>query len=439
MLAPHNMAAIAEIGAFERSVLTDAAPPATLPPPLRALWHAKKAGFEPASPEFSAALTVITSEEHGHPGETNLAWAHALLLRAADCPYPAASDGPAASDEASAAHWYGVAGRPIPSGAPEAEWRTIASTLLGEVLQNGAAGPDAMEKALAARSIADPTRYLEALGMNQIPHGSRGADLAHGSFMDHLLGVEVAMRELGCGESMALAGLMHSVYGTEGFQYYTLPLSERPKVRELIGARGELAVFYNCVMDRDSLDVLCAEVASRMDAGGSAPYGTSGTNAGDDYFFGDGYGGDAAAEAATLDRHVGYLSARPSAKTGLTGEERYAVTLQELQDIAMLHYADHFDEMEYKSVSAGQVPHRVGGEEGRWYWEAGATSTVRPEFRDAVVRICGEGRPVYCPAFKARWQEYQDLMPPGTPLAVWLPTADGRAIHEEPAQATAKL
>ena len=52
---------------------------------------------------------------------------------------------------------------------------------------------------------------------------------------DHLLGVEVAMRELGCGESMALAGLFHSVYGTEGFQFYTLPLSERPKVRELIG------------------------------------------------------------------------------------------------------------------------------------------------------------------------------------------------------------
>ena len=70
------------------------------------------------------------------------------------------------------------------------------------------------------------------------------------------------------------------------------------------------------------------------------------------------------------------------------------MTLQELQDIAMLHYADHFDEIEYKSATAGQVPHRVDGVEGRWYWEAGATSTVRPALRDAVLRICAEGRPV---------------------------------------------
>ena len=68
-------------------------------------------------------------------------------------------------------------------------------------------------------------------------------------------------------------------------------------------------MFYNCVMERDSLDVLCTEVASRMNAGGSAPYGTSGANAG------DGYGGDAAAQAAAAEKHVGYLRARPSAKT----------------------------------------------------------------------------------------------------------------------------
>ena len=38
------------------------------------------------------------------------------------------------------------------------------------------------------------------------------------------------------------------------------------------------------------------------------------------------------------------------------------------QDVAMLHYADHFDEMDYKATSGGQVPHRIDGVEGRWYW-----------------------------------------------------------------------
>lgn len=52
----------------------------------------------------------------------------------------------------------------------------------------------------------------------------------------------------------------------------------------------------------------------------------------------------------------------------MTGEEMFALTLCELQDVAMLHYADNFDEMEYKAETAGQVPHRIDGTEGRWYW-----------------------------------------------------------------------
>jgi hypothetical protein len=319
------MAAIADIGSLERSVSTASEPPPTLSPPLRALWLAKKAGLTAAadSAEWSAAVATATDPAHGHPSETNLAWVHALLARVAD-------------DDSTASERYAAASRPAPSpGTPAAdEWRDIASTLLTDMLQNGGAdGPDAMAKAVRARSITDPVEYLEAIGMREIPHGSRGADLTHGSFMDHLLGVETAMRELGCGESMALAGLFHSVYGTEGFQYYTLPLSERAKVRELVGARGELAVFYNCVMDRHSLDVLTSEVAARFDAAGATPppYGTSGDNSGEEFFFGDGYGGDAEAEAAASDRFVGYLRARPSPKTGMSGEETFALTLRELQ------------------------------------------------------------------------------------------------------------
>ena len=38
--------------------------------------------------------------------------------------------------------------------------------------------------------------------------------------------------------------------GTQGFQGYTLPVSERPRVVHEIGERGETAAYYNCVMDR---------------------------------------------------------------------------------------------------------------------------------------------------------------------------------------------
>ena len=71
----------------------------------------------------------------GHPAETNLAWVHALLRRAAEHhANAAAAPAPSAADEGSAAHWYGVARRPIPPGtvAVEDEWRAGLQNLGAE-------------------------------------------------------------------------------------------------------------------------------------------------------------------------------------------------------------------------------------------------------------------------------------------------------------------
>ena len=128
---------------------------------------------------------------------------------------------------------------------------------------------------------------------------------------------------------------------------------------------------------------------------------------------------------------------------------------------------------------------------------------MRPEFRDAVVRICSDGKPDYCPAFRCalnvymkkrqktnekekgkenvtiwfescrhfylrsqaflgqrrqfkperdlwrfcflgcggdhreKWQQLQDLMPPGTPAAVWRPTVAAAAAETETETAAA--
>src|SRR5215470_384735 len=48
--------------------------------------------------------------------------------------------------------------------------------------------------------------------------------------------------------------MFHSIYGTELFQRFALPLERRPDVRALIGERAERLAYLNCVMDRASFD-----------------------------------------------------------------------------------------------------------------------------------------------------------------------------------------
>ena len=48
--------------------------------------------------------------------------------------------------------------------------------------------------------------------------------------------------------------MFHSIYGTEKFQGFTLPLERRDEVRALIGERAEWLAYLNCAMDRASFD-----------------------------------------------------------------------------------------------------------------------------------------------------------------------------------------
>ena len=51
------------------------------------------------------------------------------------------------------------------------------------------------------------------------------------------------------------AGLFHSIYGTEGFQGFSLSFSHRPAIAALIGERSETLAFTFCVIDRYSVDL----------------------------------------------------------------------------------------------------------------------------------------------------------------------------------------
>ena len=81
--------------------------------------------------------------------------------------------------------------------------------------------------------------------------------LAHNgeeSFDLHLVGVQSVLRSWNAPEHLTNAALFHSIYGTEGFQGFALPLSHREELAELIGERAERLAWIFCMVDRASVD-----------------------------------------------------------------------------------------------------------------------------------------------------------------------------------------
>ncbi len=72
--------------------------------------------------------------------------------------------------------------------------------------------------------------------------------------MAHAVGVYRDLTSWGCTEEVCDAGMFHSVYGTELFQKFTLPLERRDEVRALIGERAESLAYINCALVRTSFD-----------------------------------------------------------------------------------------------------------------------------------------------------------------------------------------
>ena len=91
------------------------------------------------------------------------------------------------------------------------------------------------------------TDFLVGMGVEQVPH-------THKSYLAHLIAVFRSLEAQGCPEDVCRAGMFHSIYGTEKFQGFTLPLERRDEVRALIGDRAERLAYLNCAMDRASFD-----------------------------------------------------------------------------------------------------------------------------------------------------------------------------------------
>lgn len=90
-----------------KSSVAKSAPPRDLAPPLQALWWAARG-------DWDRAHTIVMNEE-----SSEAAWVHAYLHRVE-------------GDLPNASYWYRTAGKPVASGALEAEWGEIAAALLAQ-------------------------------------------------------------------------------------------------------------------------------------------------------------------------------------------------------------------------------------------------------------------------------------------------------------------
>jgi hypothetical protein len=89
-------------------------------------------------------------------------------------------------------------------------------------------------------------RWLEDAGAREIVH-------LNGTLLDHLQGTEQLLRNWGAAEALALAGLCHAVYGTDGFAPRLLELSDRSILTGLIGEDAESIVYFYASCDRSFL------------------------------------------------------------------------------------------------------------------------------------------------------------------------------------------
>src|SRR5262245_24570422 len=89
--------------------------------------------------------------------------------------------------------------------------------------------------------------YVSGLGIEDVAHTG-------GTYLAHLASVYHLMESNGCEPEICRAAIFHSIYGTQMFQGFKIPLDRRPELREVIGERAERLAYLNCAMDRATLD-----------------------------------------------------------------------------------------------------------------------------------------------------------------------------------------
>jgi hypothetical protein len=88
--------------------------------------------------------------------------------------------------------------------------------------------------------------YLLVQGANATAHS--GATL-----WDHLAGVHRILHACGSNDDLCMAGLFHSIYGTQSFKQTIIDKNRRHEVKALIGEYAESLVWAFCTLPRPKL------------------------------------------------------------------------------------------------------------------------------------------------------------------------------------------
>lgn len=103
-----------------------------------------------------------------------------------------------------------------------------------------------MSVAQAPSSISLPEPILRVLlrsGAMQAAHSGR-------TLFDHLLGTYNLLIQWGQPQAVCLAGLFHSIYGTNAFLRQSLQASQRAELQVVIGIEAEALAWLFCNIDR---------------------------------------------------------------------------------------------------------------------------------------------------------------------------------------------
>ncbi len=97
------------------------------------------------------------------------------------------------------------------------------------------------------KNLKKYSEFFKEEGANDIEHSKI-------TYFAHAMGVYRDLKSWGCDEDLCLMGIFHSIYGTELFQGFTLPLKRRSEIRSFIGERAERLAYFNCALTYKSLD-----------------------------------------------------------------------------------------------------------------------------------------------------------------------------------------
>ena len=105
---------------------------------------------------------------------------------------------------------------------------------------------------------AELTDALQAWGADETGHSGR-------ALLDHLIGTADHLQSWGAPPEIVLAGLFHSVYGTQSFLIQSVPFERRAEVAALIGAPAEELAWPLTIPEGQVTQLLEIEVANLLD------------------------------------------------------------------------------------------------------------------------------------------------------------------------------